>query len=68
MPKRHAQLKEYSIVPSKGSTANCAQLNEVQRKTLRAGKSLRNEAFLLRESPYWNLLLARLNPSRLGWE
>ncbi len=24
MPKRHAQLKEYGIGPSKGSTANCA--------------------------------------------
>jgi hypothetical protein len=34
MPKRHGQLKEYSIGPSKGSTANCAQLNEVQQRTL----------------------------------
>jgi hypothetical protein len=28
MPKRHGQLKEYSIGPSKVSTANCAQLNK----------------------------------------
>jgi len=34
MPKRHAELKEYSIGPSKGSTANCAQLNEVQPKIM----------------------------------
>jgi hypothetical protein len=34
MPKRHAQLKEYSIGPSKGSTANCVQPNEVQTKNI----------------------------------
>jgi hypothetical protein len=34
MPKRHGQLEEYSIGPSKGSTANCAQLNAVQQKKI----------------------------------
>jgi hypothetical protein len=29
MLKKHAQLKEYGIGPSKGSTASSAQLNEV---------------------------------------
>lgn len=28
MPKRHGELKEYSIGPSNGATANCAQVNE----------------------------------------
>lgn len=28
MPKRHGELKEYSIGPSKGSTANCEQVSE----------------------------------------
>jgi FMN-dependent NADH-azoreductase len=38
MPKRHDQLKEYSIGPSKRSTRNCAQLNEVQTKNVMKGK------------------------------
>jgi hypothetical protein len=33
MPKRHGRLKEYSIGPSKGSTANCVKLNEPQQMT-----------------------------------
>jgi hypothetical protein len=33
MPKKHGHLKEYSFGLSEGSTANCAQLNEVQQKT-----------------------------------
>jgi hypothetical protein len=29
MPKRHAQLKEYSIGPSKGQTENCDSMSVV---------------------------------------
>jgi hypothetical protein len=38
MPKRHAQLKEYSIGLSEGSAANCAQMNDIAFSSAEAGE------------------------------